>query len=310
MSIQKKKEEAYLNNIINTLLRLPENKRCFDCSKMSPSFVNMTIQTFICLRCSGLVREVGHRVKSVSSSFSKTEVIGLKLGGNNIGKNIWLHHYHSPHCEMPVLDDDNSVRLNMRQKYYENKWLNKSLLLNHNETIKQTINDSLKKENDDTLLPKISTKKLNTTTTTNNNNTSTGSLFLLPPPPSSPIKNIPIKQQKQPSLDVLLTPNDDDIPLGLVMGLPQKLNPILSNQVPPSPLSPTNHSSDLLLFNQNLEPLSPTNHHHHHFDLLFNQKVEPLSPTSPLSSTPLSTTTSNTIQSLDDPFVALRDLAF
>ncbi|CAO3616585.1 unnamed protein product [Cunninghamella echinulata] len=295
MTYQKKKqEEIYSTNKINNLLRLPDNKRCFDCSKMSPSFVNMTIQTFICLRCSGLVREVGHRVKSVSSIFSIAEIIGLELGGNSIGKRIWLHHY-SQHYELPVLEDDADVRIIMRQKYYENKWLNKSLLMDQNKKMKKVIQESLSKEYNDPLLPKISTKKLNLSSSSLSPSPSPSN-FILPPPPSSPTKILPIKQQQQQyrSLDVLVTPNDDDIPLGLMMGMPQKVNSILPNQIPPSPISPTNPT---LIFDQKIEPLTPTNP-----TLTFDQKMEPLLP----SPTQRSTTS---IQSLD-PFTALRDLTF
>ncbi|KAI9303179.1 hypothetical protein BJ944DRAFT_250884 [Cunninghamella echinulata] len=286
MTFQKKKqEEVYSVNKINELLRLPDNKRCFDCSKMSPSFVNMTIQTFICLRCSGLVREVGHRVKSVSSIFSIPEITGLELGGNSIGKRIWLHHY-SQHYELPVLEEDTDVRIIMRQKYYENKWVNKSLLMDQNERIKKAIEETLSKEYNDPLLPKITTKKLNIS--------SSPSTFILPPPPSSPTKILPIKQQQHRSLDVLVTPNDDDIPLGLMMGMPQKVNSILPNQIPPSPISPTNPT---LTYDQKIEPLTPTNP-----TLIYDQKIEPLLPS------PTQQTTSS-IQSLD-PFTALCDLNF
>ncbi|KAI8988185.1 hypothetical protein BDF20DRAFT_854338, partial [Mycotypha africana] len=49
----KKQEERNLEKI-KDLLRLPENKKCFDCPTRSPFFVNLSIQTFICARCSGL----------------------------------------------------------------------------------------------------------------------------------------------------------------------------------------------------------------------------------------------------------------
>ena len=43
--------------------RRKDNKKCFDCNKMGTQYVNMTIGTFICFECSGLLREFSYRVK-------------------------------------------------------------------------------------------------------------------------------------------------------------------------------------------------------------------------------------------------------
>ena len=34
----------------------PANKKCFDCDQRGPTYVNMTIGSFVCTKCSGLLR--------------------------------------------------------------------------------------------------------------------------------------------------------------------------------------------------------------------------------------------------------------
>ncbi|RCH78956.1 hypothetical protein CU097_000699, partial [Rhizopus azygosporus] len=121
---------------IKKLLLLPENKKCFDCPTRSPFFVNVSIQTFICARCSGLVREVGHRVKSISASkFSEPEVVALEHGGNEVARTIWLSTYN---MSTPDPETDGDVRMFMRQKYYEQKWLDRKKGVEHAERMVPT----------------------------------------------------------------------------------------------------------------------------------------------------------------------------
>ncbi|KAI9483736.1 MAG: hypothetical protein EXX96DRAFT_537046 [Benjaminiella poitrasii] len=132
------KQEEWNQQKVRELLRLPENKKCFDCPIKSPFFVNMSVQTFICMRCSGLVREVGHRVKSISASkFSGPEVVALQHGGNEVARSIWLSHYNVANNSEPETDSD--VRSFMRQKYHEQKWLDRERAVAHAEKVKNII---------------------------------------------------------------------------------------------------------------------------------------------------------------------------
>ncbi|CDS14185.1 hypothetical protein LRAMOSA06355 [Lichtheimia ramosa] len=133
---QKKQEEKNLQKV-RDLLRLPANKKCFDCPTKSPFFVNVSVQTFICSRCSGLVREVGHRVKSISASkFSGAEVVALQQGGNQVARAIWLSNYGKDNVD-PETDDE--VRAFIRQKYYEQKWLDQEGLMAHTNRVREMI---------------------------------------------------------------------------------------------------------------------------------------------------------------------------
>ncbi|KAI8140155.1 hypothetical protein BJV82DRAFT_671925 [Fennellomyces sp. T-0311] len=132
------------NRKVRALLRLPANKKCFDCPTKSPFFVNISVQTFVCSRCSGLVREVGHRVKSISAStFSGQEVVSLQQGGNEVARSIWLSNYRMDNTEP---ETDNDVRAFIRQKYYEHKWLDRDRLHAHTQQVRATIKEMFTEE--------------------------------------------------------------------------------------------------------------------------------------------------------------------
>ena len=67
------------NQILSTLPSLFQaaNKKCFDCEQRGPTYINVTIGSFVCTKCSGMLRGINppHRIKSISmSSFSADEV--------------------------------------------------------------------------------------------------------------------------------------------------------------------------------------------------------------------------------------------
>ena len=75
------------NQILSTLPSLFQaaNKKCFDCEQRGPTYINVTIGSFVCTKCSGMLRGINppHRIKSISmSSFSADEVgcYGKKSG--------------------------------------------------------------------------------------------------------------------------------------------------------------------------------------------------------------------------------------
>ncbi|KAH8553986.1 hypothetical protein BGW37DRAFT_483052 [Umbelopsis sp. PMI_123] len=136
---RRSKQEEKDYQAIQALLKEPANKKCFDCPNKIPSYVNLSIQTFICSRCSGLIREVGHRVKSLTAStFSGPETVALQNGGNAVAQSIWLGHYKGT---APEPESDSDVRWFMRQKYYESKWCDQKLLKSHMEKVQNEIKE-------------------------------------------------------------------------------------------------------------------------------------------------------------------------
>lgn len=94
-SARKKQDEKNLK-LIRDLASLPHNKYCFDCNQRGPTYVNVTIGSFVCTKCSGMLRGLTppHRVKSISmASFTTEEVELLRSRGNNYCRNTWLGLY-------------------------------------------------------------------------------------------------------------------------------------------------------------------------------------------------------------------------
>ena len=78
-------------------------------------------------------------MKSISASkFSGPEIVALQHGGNEIARTIWLSNYNMNTVEP---ESDGDVRLFMRQKYYEQKWLDRKKGVSHAEHVKRIITE-------------------------------------------------------------------------------------------------------------------------------------------------------------------------
>lgn len=195
--LRRTKQEEKDQQLIQELLKRTENKKCFDCPNKIPSYVNLSIQTFICSRCSGLIREVGHRVKSLTASnFSGPEAVALQLGGNAVARSIWLGSYKGT---APEPETDNEVRWFMRQKYYESKWLNNELLKEHMEKVKSTIKELFTADGERRTQIKTPAQRHS---------------GVLSPPPSSSSPQPPKLSRPEP-LEKRQSWLDDNTPLGL-----------------------------------------------------------------------------------------------
>uniref|UniRef100_A0A1I8IS17 Arf-GAP domain-containing protein n=1 Tax=Macrostomum lignano TaxID=282301 RepID=A0A1I8IS17_9PLAT len=124
----KKKQDEKNTKILRELVSLPGNKHCFDCSQRGPTYVNMTIGSFICTGCSGILRGLNppHRVKSISmASFTADEMEFLKSRGNDLCRRVWLG-LHDRQAGMPAEPDsrsnEQSVRDFMAVKYEKKRY--------------------------------------------------------------------------------------------------------------------------------------------------------------------------------------------
>ncbi|OXU17549.1 hypothetical protein TSAR_010784 [Trichomalopsis sarcophagae] len=93
MASAKKKQDEKNLKTLRELVSQPGNKECFDCQQRGPTYVNMTIGSFVCTTCSGMLRGLTppHRVKSISmATFTQDEIDFLKERGNEFCRAIWL----------------------------------------------------------------------------------------------------------------------------------------------------------------------------------------------------------------------------
>ena len=79
--------------ILETLLRKDENKECADCQSKTPRWASITFGCFVCLRCSGVHRNLQvhiAKIKSVNLDKWAPEVVEMYKSFNNyISNSYW-----------------------------------------------------------------------------------------------------------------------------------------------------------------------------------------------------------------------------
>ena len=124
MSAKKKQEEKHLKSL-KALQQLECNKRCFECDQRGPAYINVTIGSFVCTSCGGILRGLNppHRVKSVSmATFTPNEITFIESRGNEYCKNIYLGKFDSKSKPRPDSKDHAKLRYFMEQKYEHKRW--------------------------------------------------------------------------------------------------------------------------------------------------------------------------------------------
>ncbi|KAJ8310496.1 hypothetical protein KUTeg_012361 [Tegillarca granosa] len=118
-SSKRKQDEKHLK-MLREMAALTHNKHCFDCHQRGPTYVNMTIGSYVCTSCSGILRGLNppHRVKSISmASFTPEEMDFLKSSGNEFCRKTWLGLYDNRSGMEPDSRDEQKVKDFMSQKY-------------------------------------------------------------------------------------------------------------------------------------------------------------------------------------------------
>lgn len=54
MASVKQQEEKRIK-FLRRMVALPHNRHCFDCGQRGPTYVNMTIGSYVCTACSGIL---------------------------------------------------------------------------------------------------------------------------------------------------------------------------------------------------------------------------------------------------------------
>lgn len=119
-----KRADGRIEKLLRALQALPENKVCFECGMTGTTNINMFNCSFVCTRCSGILREFpNNRVKSISAStFTLEEVKAIEAAGNLVNREIWLATYNPSNGFRLDPSDNHSVREFIRSKYVQKKW--------------------------------------------------------------------------------------------------------------------------------------------------------------------------------------------
>ncbi|KAF7656485.1 hypothetical protein LDENG_00040100 [Lucifuga dentata] len=123
-SAKRKQEEKHLK-MLREMTSLPPNRKCFDCDQRGPTYANMTVGSFVCTSCSGILRGLNppHRVKSISmTTFTQQEIDFLQKHGNEVCKQIWLGLHDDRTASVPDFREPQKVKEFLQDKYEKKRW--------------------------------------------------------------------------------------------------------------------------------------------------------------------------------------------
>ena len=121
-----KNKEVTLVDRIRTYQRADRaNKQCANCGEMGPVYICTDFHTFVCTECSGLHRELSHKVKSISmSNWTKDEVNAIETSGGNVkDRELYLASYDPKAFPQPASTNKERLREFIRAKYIERRWV-------------------------------------------------------------------------------------------------------------------------------------------------------------------------------------------
>ncbi|KAM5261939.1 arf-GAP domain and FG repeat-containing protein 2 isoform 2-T2 [Hipposideros larvatus] len=101
------------------------NRHCFECAQRGVTYVDITVGSFVCTTCSGLLRGLNppHRVKSISmTTFTESEVLFLQSRGNEVCRKIWLGLFDARTSLIPDSRDPQKVKEFLQEKYEKKRW--------------------------------------------------------------------------------------------------------------------------------------------------------------------------------------------
>ncbi|KAK3879068.1 hypothetical protein Pcinc_016351 [Petrolisthes cinctipes] len=123
-SSRRKQDEKNLKTL-RELGSQPANRTCFDCHQRGTTYINMTVGSFVCTSCSGILRGLNppHRVKSISmATFTQEEIDQIKSKGNQYCGAVWLGLYDAKLSPFPDTKDENKIREFMITKYEKKRF--------------------------------------------------------------------------------------------------------------------------------------------------------------------------------------------
>lgn len=126
----KAKEASSVDRIRLTQRNDKANKQCANCGELGPIYICTDFHTFVCTECSGVHRELSHKVKSISmSNWSEEEVQALESsGGNQRDHERYMCTYDPKAFAVPANTDRSRLREFVKAKYIEKRWIGSNAL--------------------------------------------------------------------------------------------------------------------------------------------------------------------------------------
>ncbi|CAK9829752.1 Arf-GAP domain and FG repeat-containing protein 1 [Anthophora retusa] len=177
MASAKRKQDEKNLKILRELVSQPGNKECFDCHQRGPTYVNMTIGSFVCTSCSGILRGLTppHRVKSISmATFTQEEIDFIKERGNEYCRRIWLGLMNPNSSQTLDAKDEQKMKDLMSAKYELKRYYLDPSMANQNSNKKSQLSNQTNiprvPHSGTSTLSSISAQKTNNTESVNFNN--------------------------------------------------------------------------------------------------------------------------------------------
>lgn len=124
ISKQSKETQDRHRKLLADLLKRPENHECMDCRARNPTWASINLGVFVCIRCSGLHRQVGVHITKVRSCtmdlWDPEQIAFMQTMGNGKGKALY-EALLPPDYGKPSESEDSQLVLQWIRTKYEKK---------------------------------------------------------------------------------------------------------------------------------------------------------------------------------------------
>jgi len=125
MSMKSRNSTAEVKKILDDCLKLPGNRLCAECGSKQPRWASTNLGVFVCIRCSGVHRNLGVHISKVKSVSLDAWPLDLAEHIQELGNDIVNASYEAtlPSGRKPTEETGNYETENfIRDKYVNKKW--------------------------------------------------------------------------------------------------------------------------------------------------------------------------------------------
>lgn len=139
MASKDKVSEKVQEAIFGQLLSTPANGECADCGNRSPTWVSLDFGVFVCIRCSGVHRQIGPHITRVRSvkldGWTKENIEIMATVGNGIANDYYEHKMPTGYRKPGANSSPEECR-----RFVDEKYIRKAFVPSgHREPVKEFV---------------------------------------------------------------------------------------------------------------------------------------------------------------------------